>query len=107
MPPYNNNYKLDPEEDLIFFHDNGGHDVAGTVKRIHLWNTDLTDDVVLSTCNCLLPASDKPCKANLIHVAPYSKMESSSTYGNYQVSIIRLETERSKNIGPSVIRFSL
>jgi len=58
--------------------------VAGTVYRIRVWSKDLTDDVVLSTCNCILPASDKPCKANLVHIPAYSKIEYSSTYGNYQ-----------------------
>ncbi len=85
VPPYNNNYKLDPQDDLVLFHDDDGHDVAGTAYRIHVWNKDLTDDVVLSTCNCILPASDKPCKANLIHIPAYSKIDYSSTYGNYQV----------------------
>jgi hypothetical protein len=85
VPPYNDNYKLDVKDDLVFFHDDDGHDVAGTVYRIHVWNKDLTDDVVLSKCNCILPASDKPCKANLVHIPAYSKLEYSSTYGNYQV----------------------
>ena len=87
VPPYNNNYKLDPQDNLVFFHDDDGHDVAGTVYRIHVWNKDLTDDVVLSTCNCILPASDKACKANLVHIPAYSKLEYSSTYGNYQVKL--------------------
>lgn len=88
VPPYNNNYKLDPQDNLVFFHDDDGHDVAGTVYRIHVWNKDLTDDVVLSTCNCILPASDKACKANLVHIPAYSKLEYSSTYGNYQVKLV-------------------
>jgi hypothetical protein len=76
-----------PQDNLVFFHDDDGHDVAGTVYRIHVWNKDLTDDVVLSTCNCILPASDKACKANLVHIPAYSKLEYSSTYGNYQVKL--------------------
>ncbi len=87
VPPYNDNYKLDPKDDLVLFHDDDGHDVAGTAYRIHVWNKDLTDDVVLSTCNCILPSPDKPCKANLIHIPAYSKIEYSSTYGNYQVRL--------------------
>ncbi len=50
-----------------------------------MWDKDLSDDTVLTTCNCLLPSSDKPCKANLFYIPPYSKIDYSSTYGNYQV----------------------
>ena len=85
VPPYNDNYKLEPTEVLTFFHDEGGHDVAGTIRRLRIWGKELSKEDVAAICNCVLPPTDTMCKANLIHIPATSKLEYSSTYGNYQV----------------------
>ena len=78
-PPYGGRYALAPEG-TWFFRDDGSENTGGFVKRIMMWNKELTESQVREQCACALPNAGAACKHQVTINAPYLNHQYSSVW---------------------------
>jgi hypothetical protein len=79
-PPYGGKYALDPEG-LWFFRDDGSENTGGYLKKIVLWDKELSDAEVREECACELPSEGARCKYQVWLNAPYMNHRYTSIWG--------------------------
>eukprot|EP00960_Hanusia_phi_P062612 765213-Hanusia_phi.AAC.3 len=81
--PYAEGYKLSPHQ-ISFFKDTGGQQSSGIVKRIRIWDRQLSDDEVATACACTLTSEGQSCDADniVMYDAKDDQFKFSSVYQN-------------------------
>ena len=80
-PPYVRQYALDRHE-VDFFHDNGSENTAGYVRRIRMWNKELSNDMIAKLSGCRLTETSSRCPRNIVFGPVAKQALYSSTYNN-------------------------
>jgi hypothetical protein len=84
LPPFVSGYRPSPSS-LEFFRSESGKSSAGFVRRIAIWNKVFTDEGAATESECRLSELGAKCTdGHIIQMAPYDRMEYSSTLYNHQ-----------------------
>jgi hypothetical protein len=67
---------------VSFFRDDGSENTAGVVKRIRMWDQELSEVEMATFCGCTLAKLGKPCKLVIMIAPPDYKMAYSSVWNN-------------------------
>ena len=62
-----------------------GQSSSGAVKRIQIWNKELSSTKMAEECNCDPPEQAKRCESTVEFVPEYDKYSASSIYANYKM----------------------
>ena len=80
-PAYVRQYALSQHQ-VDFFHDDGSENTAGYVKRIRMWNKELSEAKMAKLSACRLTEEAQRCERNIVF-GPVAKLAYySSTYNN-------------------------
>ena len=80
-PAYVRQYALSQHQ-VDFFHDDGSENTAGYVKRIRMWNKELSEAKMAKLSACRLTEESQRCERNIVF-GPVAKLAYySSTYNN-------------------------
>jgi hypothetical protein len=80
-PLFNNKFALSKKW-VSFFRDDGNENSAGTVKRIRMWNKQLSEVEMATASGCTLAPPGKPCARNIIISPPDYKYAYSSVWNS-------------------------
>lgn len=80
-PLFSEKFKLSTKW-VSFFRDDGSENSAGTVKRIRMWDQQLSDVEMATLCGCTLAKLGKRCKRNIMITPPDYKLAYSSVWNN-------------------------
>ena len=69
--PYKKGYTLDKHQ-LSFMQDDGKEDASGWLRKIKIWNKQLSDKEAASECGCMLTTAGKKCESHVV-LSPRSR----------------------------------
>jgi len=76
-PPYKNHFQLNPAN-VVFFKDDSGEDVGGSLKEIKMWDKALNATEIELHSGCKRPEEGKRCKFTVVFNSPVSRTTYSS-----------------------------